>query len=343
MVARLDVSHRRDDAAARVRVDELDFLGYVGISAGQRLARVTGRARTPLAQRGWGTDLGTSERDLHAVSTRRKELEMSVANHLGLTDPDNDVLALARQRWPSWQASHEPLRVVDDLLDLPDWLRAADWAAADRVLLALAELSAPDGGDDVAATGALAWVLLPGASLLAFRLGRLCHRIDEVLAAQLWVEARTFPWRHGQKVAANILMNTRKGVMRDLGIGQRADPTWARSIPVDPGADMWLDAAHYMDYAFPRPAEELQDLLELAQAKSVVSDADVELLLSLAVAADRARPARSGRGNAGLMAPAASEAVARSRGVSARTVRRHAARSVHALRAVWAADQRVPI
>ena len=266
---------------------------------------------------------------------------MSVATHLGLTDPDNDLLGLARQRWPSWQASHEVLRAVDDLLDLPDWLRAADWAAADRVLLALAELSAPDGGDDVAATGALAWVLLPGASLLAFRLGRLCRRIDEVLAAQLWVEARTFPWRRGQKVAANILMNTRKGVMRDLGIGAQADPTWAHSIPVAPDADMWLDAAKMHDTG-PAPAQELQDLFERGQAKGVLSDADVELLLSLALAADRAHPARSGRGNAGLMAPAASEAVARSRGVSARTVRRHAARSVQALRAVCAADQRVP-
>ncbi len=264
---------------------------------------------------------------------------MSVATHLGLTDPDNDVLALARQRWASWQACHEALRVVDDLLELPCWLRAADWAAADRVLLALAELSAPDGGNDVAATGALAWVLLPGASLLAFRLGRLCHRIDEVLAAQLWVEARTFPWQRGQKVAANILMNTRKGVMRDLGIGEQADPTWARSIPVAPTAEVWLDAAHHTT---PTPAQELHDLLERAQAKGVLSDADGELLLGLATAADRVHPARSGRGNAGLMAPAASEAVARSRGVSARTVRRHAARSVHALRAVGAADKRVP-
>jgi hypothetical protein len=276
------------------------------------------------------------------VSIRRKELEMSVATHLGLTDPDKDVLAMARQRWPRWQASHQSLRVVDDLLDLPDWLRAADWAAADRVLLALAQLSAPDGGDDVAATGALAWVLLPGASLLAFRLGRLCRRIDEVLAAQLWVEARTFPWRRGHKVAANILMNTRKGVMRDLGFGAQADPAWARSILVAPDADMWLNAIHYVHGNGPTPAQELQDLLQRAQAKGVLSDADGELLVSLAVAADQAHPARSGRGNAGLMAPAASEAVARSRGVSARTVRRHAARSVHALRAVYAADQRVP-
>ncbi|OLP66641.1 hypothetical protein BJM39_02730 [Salmonella enterica subsp. enterica serovar Javiana] len=77
---------------------------------------------------------------------------MSVATHLGLADPDSEVLTLARQRWSRWQLSHEELLVVDELADLPAWLRAADWDAADRVLLALAQLSAPDGGDDVAAT-----------------------------------------------------------------------------------------------------------------------------------------------------------------------------------------------
>ena len=47
-------------------------------------------------------------------------------------------------------------------------------------------LASPSGGDDVAAFGALVWLLLPGASLLAHRLRTLTHRIDEVVAAQLW-------------------------------------------------------------------------------------------------------------------------------------------------------------
>lgn len=267
---------------------------------------------------------------------------MSVATHLGLADPDSEVLALARQRWPRWQHSHyQELCVVDELVDLPAWLRAADWDAADRVLLALAELSAPDGGDDVAATGTLTWVLLPGASLLAFRLGRLSQRIDEILAAQLWLEARTFPWQRGHKVAANILMNTRKGVMRDLGVADSADPTGTRSIPFPPTAEVWTSAAHRVHQTDPTAKQELLDILDLATATGVLSEDEAELLVSLAQATDLARPARSGRGHAGLMAPAASEAVAAERGVSARTVRRRAARSVGALRAVCGTDERV--
>lgn len=261
---------------------------------------------------------------------------MSVATHLGLSEPDSEVLALAGQRWPGWQATHPHLRVVDELADLPAWLRAADWSDADRVLLALAQLSAPDGGDDVAAVGVLAWVLLPGASLLAFRLGRLSPRIDEILAAQLWVEARTFPWKRGHKVAANILMNTRKGVIRDLGLGELS----ARTIPFPPTAEVWTETALDRLPAEPTPEQELQEILDLATNKGALTGDEGDLLLDLAHAADLASPARSGRGHAGLMAPAASEAVAADRGVSARTVRRRAARSVSALRTVCGTPQR---
>lgn len=275
---------------------------------------------------------------------RQKGSEMSVATHLGLTDSAGE-LALARQRWSSWQSSREVLNVVDNLDDLPGWLRAADAPTADGVMLALAELSAPDGGDDVVATAALLWLLLPGARLLAYRLGRFCQRIDEMVAAQLWVEARTFPWRRGQKVAANILMNTRKGVMRDLGIGSQADPTWACSVLVEPAAGLWLDAlsaVHDEDPFASTPEQELHDLLAVAVASGALSLADVDLLLSLAVAADQADPSRSKRGHGGLMSPAASDAIAITRGVTGRTVRRHAARSVQELRCVVrAAHERV--
>ncbi len=263
---------------------------------------------------------------------------MSVATHLGLADP-GECLALARQRWPLWQRHHGALGAIDKLDDLPAWLRDADWDAADEVLLALAQLSAPDGGDDVSATGVLTWVLLPGANLLAFRLSRLSRRIDEILAAQLWVEARTFPWQRGHKVAANILMNTRKGVMRDLGIGH-ANPTGTRTIPFPPTAEVWTEAAQCVHPGGPTAERELDDILEVATTRGALTPDDGDLLLSLAYAADAANPARSGRGHAGLMAPAASDAVAAERDVSSRTVRRRAARSVHALRVVCGTQRR---
>jgi hypothetical protein len=90
----------------------------------------------------------------------------------------------------------------------------------------------------VPAAGVLAWVLLPGACSVARRLRSLSLRIDELVAAQLWIEVRSFPWQRLWKVAANILGNLRVAVLLDCGVPsqvQRSDRTWARTGP-DPGS-----------------------------------------------------------------------------------------------------------
>lgn len=264
---------------------------------------------------------------------------MSVATQLGLHDPDN-MLALACTRWPSWQRRHHHLQVVDDLLELPGWLRRSGPEDADQVLLALAQLSSPEGDDDVAATGALAWLLLPGISVLAGRLATLTPLIDQMLAAALWVEARTFPWQRGHRVAANILMNARKSVLRDLGVGCSAGPVWARSTPVDWAEEAWgelgaIDAEE--------PAEqELSELFEWACTVGVINDGDRALLVEVAHTADRHHTTRAGRGHAGLLANSVSAEVAARRGVSAITIRRHTSRSVQALREALQEARKVP-
>ena len=272
---------------------------------------------------------------------------MSVATQLGLGDPESDVLAAARSRWPGWVSAHPVLAVVDDLLELPAWLRQAERDDADAVLLTLAELSSPEGGDDVAATGALAWVLLPGVSLLAARMFTLSPRIDQMLAAALWMEARTFRWQRGHRVAANILMNARKAVMRDLGVGAAADPTWARTIPAAPSERIWkalqtepLEASEASETS---AQQELVELLEWACAGGVITGEERALLVDVAQTADRQQTVRSGRGHAGLLGNGVSAEVAGRRGVAAITVRRRTSRAIRALRdAVGVTAAQVP-
>ena len=92
---------------------------------------------------------------------------MSVATQLGLSDPNQELLGQARQQWPTWCQQHPGLAVVEDLLDLPSWLKEAEKSQADDVLHTLAEMGSPRGDDDIAAAGALAWLLLPGACVVA--------------------------------------------------------------------------------------------------------------------------------------------------------------------------------
>lgn len=160
----------------------------------------------------------------------------------------------------------------------------------------LARLASPRGGDDVAAAGALAWLLLPGACTLAYRLRTLSPRIDEVVAAQLWLEVRSFSWEL-RKVAANVLLNTRRGVLRGFEVGDHArevDPTWSRSELVEPDARLWA----LRDANAPAPAmdpeRELDAVLNHAIRSGAIAPWERDLLVTLATEADTAGVARSG-------------------------------------------------
>ena len=308
---------------------------------------------------------------------------MSVGDQLGI-DENSELLDQARRKWPEWVAWDPRLDVVAEFDDLRAWLPSVDRDASDEVLLALAMLAAPDGGDDIAAAAALAKCLLPGACRLAGWLSTLppkevfrdsqpvaggtwsaVERIDELVASQLWIEVRTFPWRRLRKVAANILMNTRVGVLREVGDFfqvSRADRTWANTTLVecfsagdltDGDGGAWsaaeMPTERVAGALFHRPeiladqsgpdreepsaAEELLELLAWACEQRVISDADRYLLLCLVEEADRVETRNLTRGYGGLIGNELSSRVAPRVGVSEATVRRHASRSMRSLAA----------
>ncbi|MEV5003849.1 hypothetical protein [Nocardioides sp. LML1-1-1.1] len=308
---------------------------------------------------------------------------MSVGDQLGLDD-NSELLDLARQKWPTWVAADPRLGVVEEFDDLRAWLPSVDSEASDEVLLALAMLAAPDGGDDTAAAAALAKCLLPGACRLAGWLSTLppkdvfrdsqpidagawsaVERIDELVASQLWIEIRTFKWRRLRKVAANILINTRVGVLREVGDFfhvSRADRTWANTTLVESfstgdlfdteDGKAWaagemrterVTAASFRrpelladagpEQEEPSATEELLELLAWACEHQVISPADRYLLLCLVEEADRIETRNLTRGYGGLLSNEVSSRVAPRVGVSEATVRRHGSRSVRALAA----------
>jgi hypothetical protein len=268
---------------------------------------------------------------------------MSVAEQLGLRDETSELLALADQRWCHWATAYPALTHCCGVRELRLWLPGADKAEADEALHALATLAAADGGDDIAAAAALAWALMPGACTLANRMRTLDWHIDEIVAAQLWVEVRTFPWRRLRKVAANVLMNTRAGVLRDCNAKsqlERTDPTWSRTSPVDPYSTFWGGYVSTYCERPTYPAQELLELLEWGCENNVITDDDRALLLCLVEAADRATTTRLGRGTGGLMANDVSEAVAQQWGIAPKTVRRRARRSMDALSSACTGNDR---
>jgi hypothetical protein len=309
---------------------------------------------------------------------------MSVGDQLGIDEtPDqhSELLDQARAKWPAWVAEDPRLDVVANFDDLRAWLRSVDHETSDKVLHALAMLAAPDGGEDVAAAAALAKCLLPGACRIAgwlsarspkdvFRDSQpvaagtwsAVERIDELVASQLWIEIRTFPWRRLRKVAANILINTRVGVLREVGDYfhlNRADRTWANTtlvecfvtgdadrvgwakteMPIEWGASRApnhrpeiLDRNSISEEEPTAPAEVLE-LLTWACENRVISPADRRLLLCLVEEADRVETRNLARGYGGLLSNEVSSRVASRVGFSEATVRRHGSRTVRALAA----------
>lgn len=254
---------------------------------------------------------------------------MNVTEMLGL---DNErIEAVVEANWSAWVALEPRLDAVDDPAHLDAWRRKAAPQVANDMMLGLARLAAFDGGDDPDAALVLAWLLLPSALRVRRALGALSDRIDEVVAAQLWVEVRSLPWRRPHWVAAKVATRMREGVLVDCGAPTHHQPHRLATIglgPVDPADRPRADADD------PAPADELADLLAWACAEGVIDPEDRELLISLMAAArsleSAGKPIREG-GVAGLSSHQVSGLVAKDWGVCARTVRRRTARCLAAL------------
>lgn len=243
---------------------------------------------------------------------------MGLASTLGLEAAGRGELAAAAARWKVWQEEHPVLGVCEDLADLPGWVRTAPPEEVNRVLLALGELGAVDGGDDPAATSVLVWLLLPGAVGVARSLHGVPD-VDELVGAQLWMSARSVNWRGQVRVAATVLMNTRRDVVRELRRGQGG----GRVVLGQSGVP---EALTWERFDLPSNASDvLYDLLEGAVMDGVVDREEVQVLLRLAQACDTPR---TGRGNGGLTAKAGMAVVAAELGVSVPTVFRRASRAL---------------
>jgi len=244
---------------------------------------------------------------------------MSVAKCLGVDNLDAPNMQEVRAEWPRWTDAEPALDVVDDIAALPRWMKQATPGERDAVLAALGRVTRSDRRAYVA----LAWLLVPGASLVAGRLRRLTDVIDEVVAGQLWIQICDHDPADDTYVATTILRRVERESMAELGLGElakRRDPTWARSVLIE-RYDETIPAEE-MDAEEPR--EQLINLLRGALDSGALTDQDRHLLLDLALAANIAdAPLR--RGRAGLTTPSVAQLVSEDHALAARTIRRHAA------------------
>jgi hypothetical protein len=216
---------------------------------------------------------------------------------------------------------------VADLKNLPRWMQDAEPAQRDQVLTALRRIAEGDRRAFVA----LAWLLMPGAARVAGRITRLADEIDEVVAGQLWVQLSEHDPADERYVAKKILDRVCRESMAELGVGdlaKRRDEAWAMTVLVD-AFDESTPAGPTDDEVARR--EVLADLLQRGIHSGKLAENDRDLLLDLAHAAEQIdAPGRRGRG--GLMTPSVTQLVEEVHGMSARSIRRHAAGAIKAMR-----------
>jgi len=205
--------------------------------------------------------------------------------------------------------------------------------AADEVLLALVQIGSPSGRDCRSAAWVVAWALLPGAIAVA-RQAPAGPETDALVASQLWLEIRQFPWWRHQKVAGNVLANMRSAVARE-GALKRASWAERRTVPTDR-----LPEQQPQVHAL--PDEELIDVLSWGEQVGLIEARDRLLLASLVDQTERLGARTVCRSGQGLMSAPALAGTAAEFGLSPGTVRRRARRSIDALTSVCRSGRFAP-
>ena len=257
---------------------------------------------------------------------------MSPIQHMGITWQSLFERVERSGSWPVWVAAEPVLGQVSGLEEVVAITQDMDCPGrADVLLAALVRLAAVDGGNDQDAAHAVALLLANGASHLSRHLRSLSKDVDQIVAGQIWLQIREFPWQARRRaIAKNILLDARRAVLRDLGVDTRRCARGVEVQVVDPMAvrvatDRGSVTVVTMD-ADGGVGEELSldSLLRWATLSGVVSDADAWVLLELA-SLQVAGPLH------GLSSAAEISAVATRLGVSGKTVLRIRDRAVRSL------------
>jgi len=241
----------------------------------------------------------------------------------------------AAGRWARWVDGQPSLAAAGSAAQLAQLVTdRSDPARANEFLHALVRVGSVDGGVDEVAATFVASLLVPGGDRMARSLWSLGGEVEQIVAGQLWIQVRVYPWRvRTRSVAKNILMETRRAVLADFGA---ATPIGVPLVPLPPLELTEVIEQRTADLTTePSPDQVLLNVLVWARARGVLTDAATTLLWDLVVLAcdsvQRSGLQRMARGTGSL--DAATRA-ANTRGLTTRSVRRQRDRALSALRLV---------
>ncbi len=260
---------------------------------------------------------------------------MSIEQVLGRC-AEQAAVADASGRWDAWACAQPTLGELGSAAALVDVVRDRQQPGrANQLLLALVRAGSADGGVDEAAATFVASLLAPGANRIIRSLSSLGPEVGDIVAGQLWLQVRDYPWRAKPRaVAKNILMDTRRAVLRDYGAS-----TYRRATLVPlatPDEASTADHALEVQYEQQVPDLALLQMLVWATAWRVLRRDDAALLWDLVLvdvqlAADPEPRVRQRPGH-GAGSELGAATLAAARGMTSRHLRRRRDHAVSALR-----------
>lgn len=220
---------------------------------------------------------------------------MSPSDFLG--EPWGDLCArlTGERRLGQWAQREPALLGLADLDALAQAVHSrCDLDYTDEVFAALLRLAAADNGDDQDAGLVVAHLMHNAARAIAVSLRDLSKDIDAVVAAELWMQIRSYRWQHRRRGhALGLKQDTRAAVVREL-CPPRTEDGSRRIVPRDPEVLSWVSDLHTTAELDGDPAgsasgtdveDELLDVLSWAQGSGVLTGEDVQLLLEFELAA----------------------------------------------------------
>jgi len=237
-------------------------------------------------------------------------------------------------RWAVWVQAQPGLGQVHSAAALVDVVHdRTQPERANELLLALVQVGSADEGVDEAAATFVAALLAPGGNRIIRNLTTLGPEVADIVAGQLWLQVRDYPWRDKPRaVAKNVLMDTRRAVLRDYGASTHRR---AALVPI-PSPDEVARGDHALErvtFEAQVPDLALLQLLVWATAWRVLRPQDAALLWDLVlVDADLRTTITKPLSHGGAGSKQAAARFADNRGVTTRHIRRQRDLAVSALR-----------
>ena len=250
---------------------------------------------------------------------------MAVRQMLGI----DELVTQADASWPLWAAAEPAVAKFGSVSEVEAWRGTASHQQIEEFFQGLGRLTASENTHRAAAV--MVALLVPGIEALTARRCRgdaARTEVESVVAGYVWTTILAYPWDAPTDawIPAALLRSVGRAVDREFGWGDRGEGAW-RSRTY-----MGADTLERM-LAPSRSTEPVQasTVYWWAISHEVVSAADLDLLLQLAVIAGAERV--PSRGSAGLTSRVVCGQIAADHGLTVNQVQYRARQTLGTLRA----------